>query len=86
MPEQLSKDIEALNERRARRFWCGLVAGFLALQLVTNVIAVIAATSQKQDLVVPDYYQKGLDWDKRTDSHAQENPPEARDSHQDVET
>ncbi len=74
MQKALLNADEIKDERKARRFWVGLVVGFLGLQLMTNVIAVIAATSQKEDVVVPNYYQKGLDWDKRFDSIAPNAP------------
>ncbi len=78
MNEAVEKDnqIERQLENRSRRFWTAMILGFLGLQLVTNVVAIVAATSQPEDTIVPDYYQKGLKWDQRFESpDTSETPP-----------
>lgn len=65
-----SSDSQAnlLAERRASRraawFWGTLVVSFLTMQVGIGAAAIVLATNDPSVAVVPDYYQKALDWDK----------------------
>jgi nitrogen fixation protein FixH len=50
--------------RRAGWFWGTLVVGFLSLQLTIGGVAIYLATGDPSVAVVPDYYQKAVDWDR----------------------
>lgn len=51
-------------ERRARRFWVTLICLILGSNVAMGFFAVYLALSDPSQTVIPNYYQKGLDWDK----------------------
>jgi len=48
----------------------GVVLGLLGGQMVFIAIAITLATGDRSFAVVPDYYQKAVDWDQRRDALA----------------
>ncbi len=52
-----------IANRNAALRWGSLIIGLLSLQVIIGIICVILATSDPSVAVVPDYYQKSLDWD-----------------------
>ena len=55
-------DLKRSNRRSAFR-WGGFVVAFLALQLILGFSALVLSKSDPSVAVIPDYYQKSLDWD-----------------------
>lgn len=53
-----------IAERRARRFWVSFVCLLLGANLAMGGLAVYLASSDPSLSIIPNYYQKGLDWDK----------------------
>lgn len=51
-------------ERRARRFWVTFICLILGSNVGMGFFAVYLALSDPTQSVIPNYYQKGLDWDK----------------------
>jgi nitrogen fixation protein FixH len=51
-------------ERRARRFWVSFICLILGSNVAMGFFAVYLALSDPSQSVIPNYYQKGLDWDK----------------------
>ncbi len=49
-------------ERRARRFWVGLIVTFLGVQVIIGGFSVYVAVGGS-DAVIPNYHQAALDWD-----------------------
>jgi nitrogen fixation protein FixH len=56
--------IAQATERRARRFWVSFICLILGSNIGMGVFAVYLAVSDPTQTVIPNYYQKGLDWDK----------------------
>src|SRR6056297_599142 len=52
-----------IENRRAAWRWGSLVVGMLTVQVVAGAFAIRLATRDPSVAVVPDYYQKALDWD-----------------------
>ena len=52
------------GERRHRRFWLGCIVALLAGQIALMLVLLYLATSDRSFSVEPDYYQKGLNWDR----------------------
>lgn len=50
-----------------RIFWPGLVISILLLSVVANVVLVVLSARGGGPQVIPDYYQRGLDWDSERD-------------------
>ncbi|TWT51239.1 FixH [Rubripirellula amarantea] len=71
-PERIVFDARA--NRNAAIRWGGVVVGFLTFTLCLGFAAITLATQDPSVAIVPDYYQKALDWDKteklRRDSEA----------------
>jgi len=53
-----------IAERRARRFWVTFICLILGSNVAMGFFAVYLALSDPSQSVIPNYYQKGLDWDK----------------------
>ncbi|MBI1246267.1 hypothetical protein GC197_00295 [bacterium] len=53
-------------ERFSGYVWGGLVIGMLGLQIVISVTAAVIATNSHSNDVVPDYYQKAVNYDNAT--------------------
>jgi|LakMenE18May11ns_1017448.scaffolds.fasta_scaffold9738568_2 nitrogen fixation protein FixH len=53
-----------VTERRARRFWVSFICLILGSNIGMGLFAVYLAVSDPAQSVIPNYYQKGLDWDK----------------------
>lgn len=51
-------------ETRARWFWVGLIVLLLGGQVLLLLVMTYIATSDASFAIEPDYYQKGLNWDK----------------------
>ncbi|MBZ0271695.1 FixH family protein [bacterium] len=49
--------------RKAGWYWPFLVAGFLTLTVIANVVTILIAGSDPSHAVEKDYYQKALAWD-----------------------
>jgi nitrogen fixation protein FixH len=62
-PQELIADQKA--GRRAAWFWGSFVVGFLGLQVIIGIVAFFLATGDPSVAVVPNYYQKALDFDKQ---------------------
>ncbi|HEX7008628.1 MAG TPA: FixH family protein [Phycisphaeraceae bacterium] len=45
--------------------WPGLIVGLLLLEVVLCVVAVVLAVRAPGGQVVPDYYNRALQWDQR---------------------
>jgi hypothetical protein len=60
--DQLQAEEHARLERKARRFWVGLVVGFLGLQVAIGMFSLYVAVGGA-DAVIPNYHQAALDWD-----------------------
>lgn len=60
----------ARKDRGAARFWGSLVIGLLGTQVLIGVGSIIIATGDPSAAVVPDYYQKALNWDEERASQA----------------
>ena len=62
----------AADEKRAARraawFWGTFVVCFLGMQLTIGAVAIVLATGDPSVAVVPDYYQKALDWDQEMEA------------------
>ncbi|WP_168564218.1 FixH family protein [Crateriforma spongiae] len=54
------------NSKAAWR-WGSMVVALLTLQVALGVVAIFLATGDRSVAVVPDYYQKALDWDKQAE-------------------
>ncbi len=50
-------------ERRARRFWVGIIVVFLGLQVLIGVASIVLSLSDPSVAVIPNYHQAALDWD-----------------------
>lgn len=61
---KLTAQDERRLARRAAWFWGTLVVTFLGMQVAIGAVAIVLATGDPSVAVVPDYYQKALDWDK----------------------
>lgn len=59
----MDSDEFKLLERRARRFWVGVIVGFLGLQVIIGVASVVLALNDPTVAVIPHYHQSALDWD-----------------------
>lgn len=59
---------EKLAARRAAWFWGTFVVCFLGMQLTIGAVAIVLATGDPSVAVVPDYYQKALDWDQEMEA------------------
>lgn len=59
----MDPDTQVANRRAAWR-WGSMIVGLLGLQVAGGVMAIMLATGDESVAVVPDYHQKGLDWDK----------------------
>lgn len=70
MTEKLGTN--AAEEKRAARraawFWGTFVVCFLGMQLTIGAVAIVLATGDPSVAVVPDYYQKALDWDQEMEA------------------
>lgn len=55
----------AIANRRAAWRWGSFVVGLLSLQVVLGVAAVMLATGDESVAVIPDYYDKALNWDEQ---------------------
>jgi nitrogen fixation protein FixH len=53
-----------IAERRARRFWVSFICLILGSNVAMGFFAVYLALSDPSQSIIPNYYQKGLDWDK----------------------
>lgn len=53
----------AKSNRWAAWRWGSLVVGMLGLQLVLGFVAVSLATNNDAAAVIPNYYEKSLQWD-----------------------
>lgn len=62
--EKTAKRAEAQAERRAMMMWGGMVVVLLFGSVGMWIYAAFLAVSDPSMAIVPDYYQKGLDWDK----------------------
>lgn len=65
MTKQMEFDELQRKNRRSAFRWGTFVVGFLILQLTLGFSAVVLSKSDPTVAVVPDYYQKSLDWDSR---------------------
>ena len=63
MPSPVTDTASRQRERRARRFWVGLILAFLVTQMTLVSIMAYVASSDRSFAIEPDYYQKGLHWD-----------------------
>ncbi|GAA4468263.1 FixH family protein [Novipirellula rosea] len=61
-------EFNRIANRNAAIRWGGLVVGLLTLQVAVGVIAIMLATGDPSAAVLPDYYQKSLDWDNQRSS------------------
>lgn len=50
-------------ERRARRFWVGLIVTLLGIQVIVGLGSVYLALGDPTVAVIPNYHQSALDWD-----------------------
>ena len=64
MVKPLTSTSPEIAERRARRFWVGFICLLLGSNLGMGVFAIYLASSDPANSIIPNYYQKGLDWDK----------------------
>ena len=55
--------VEASLERRARRFWVGMIVGLLGLQIGIGVVSVMLATGDPSAAVLPNYYESAVNGD-----------------------
>lgn len=62
---------EAAASRKAGRFWGGLIVGLLAAQLLIGGFAIVLATGNPSAAIVPDYYEKALNWDQEMAARAE---------------
>lgn len=51
------------RERKARLIWATVIIGLLATQICMSLFAVFMATHTESLSIVPDYYNKAMDWD-----------------------
>ncbi|RMF43281.1 MAG: hypothetical protein D6753_05595 [Planctomycetota bacterium] len=60
---QEPKLADAALERRARRFWVGMIVGLLGLQIAIGVVSIMIATGDGSAAVLPNYYESAVNWD-----------------------
>ncbi|EMI18057.1 FixH family protein [Rhodopirellula maiorica SM1] len=63
-------EFDRVANRNAAIRWGGLVVGLLSLQVAVGVVAIMLATGDPSAAVLPDYYQKSLDWDEQRKSES----------------
>ncbi len=63
-------EFNRIANRNAAIRWGGLVVGLLTLQVAVGVVAIMLATGDPSAAVLPDYYQKSLDWDDQRKSES----------------
>jgi hypothetical protein len=63
MQDTSQKDV-LIAERRARRFWVSFVCLLLGANLAMGGLAIYLTSSDPSQSIIPNYYQKGLEWDK----------------------
>jgi|688.fasta_scaffold06334_6 nitrogen fixation protein FixH len=51
-------------ESQARRFWLTVICVILGSNIGMGIFAIYLATSDPSQAVIPNYYRKGLEWDK----------------------
>lgn len=54
---------QAGANRKAAWLWGSLIVGLLSLQVAVGVVAIVLATGDPSVAIVPDYYEKALNWD-----------------------
>ena len=57
------REEHAKLEKRARRFWVGLIVAFLGLQVAIGFFSLYVALGDPTVAVIPNYHQSALDWD-----------------------
>lgn len=64
---QESADDETLDlatqERRARRFWVGLVVTLLGTQVAIGMFSLYLSVGDPSNAIIPDYYRAAVNWD-----------------------
>ena len=50
-------------ERRARRFWVGLVVGLLGTHVLIGVLSLYLSVGDASVAVIPNYYHSAVNWD-----------------------
>ncbi|GAA5510518.1 FixH family protein [Novipirellula caenicola] len=63
-------EFNRIANRNAAIRWGGLVVGLLSLQVAVGVVAIMLATGDPSAAVLPDYYQKSLEWDDHRKSES----------------
>ena len=64
MTEHVESGKTAASERRSRVFWISVVFALLGGQIVLISTMAYVAASDNSFSIEPDYYQKGLHWDR----------------------
>lgn len=53
----------ATQERRARRFWVGLVVTLLGTQVAIGMFSLYLSVGDPSNAIIPDYYRAAVNWD-----------------------
>lgn len=68
MPDQTAADTDAKLERKAKRFYIGLVLFLFVIQSSIMTAVITLSIGDPGGAVMPNYYQAGLQWDQTKQS------------------
>lgn len=66
----ITSEAEESAETLARWKWCGVIFGFLGLQILISSVAIFLATSDPSNVIVEGYYEQAVSWDEHRETQA----------------